>query len=433
MHKTARLLTSALVAALAFGGLQSATGQAGVGATVTAKYTLPDTPLAEVQNSVLKDSIKNDRKILLGGIGSDAWHGPNDADNEAWMVTDRGPNGQIRVDDKNRRTFPVPEFTPLIVRVQLDAGVIKVMQAIPILTADGAPVTGLSNLDEHDEVPWDFSAQVKLDLNPNGLDTEGMVRTSTGEFWLADEYSPSLIRVDATGKVVKRYVPAGLSYDASVAAALPEIFGKRKTNRGFEGLTISPDEKTLYVALQSPLANPDREVGDASRNTRILAFDVASEKAVAEYVYQFDDAVEFGGAENTADEMKVSALVMVTPTIMIVLERTDLVAKLYWVDLSKADNILGSAWDDAKTTPSLEAVADLASVNVKALPKTLLIDLDKLDAPDKIEGVALLDKSTLLIANDNDFALGDFGADGNNVDNGVKNQVWVIKLDTPLP
>jgi hypothetical protein len=433
MTKMFRPFMVIAVVALAFGSLHSAAGQSATGATVSAKYTLAEMPLGEAQNSVLKGSITNDRKMLLGGIGSDVWHGPSDAANELWMITDRGPNGQIRVDDKNRRTFPVPEFTPLIVRVQLDGSAAKVMELLPILTADGKPVTGLSNLEKHDEVPWDFAAKVQLTYNQNGLDSEGLVRTTAGEFWVADEYSPSLTRLDATGKVIKRYVPVGLAYDAAFAPALPEIFGMRKVNRGFEGLAISADEKTLYLGLQSPLANPDRKVGDASRNTRILAFDIASEKPVAEYVYQFDDAVEFGGAENTSDEMKVSGLIAVSPTMLLVLERTDLVAKLYLVDLSKADNILGSAWDDAKTTPSLEAVTDLAAANVKALPKTLVLDLDKLDAPDKIEGIALIDKSTLVIANDNDFDIGDFDAEGNHIGAGLKSQVWVITLDTPLP
>ena len=36
------------------------------------------------------------------------------------MVGDRGPNGQIRVEGANRRTFPVPEWTPLIAKVRVE-------------------------------------------------------------------------------------------------------------------------------------------------------------------------------------------------------------------------------------------------------------------------------------------------------------------------
>ena len=56
--------------------------------------------------------------------------------------------------------------------------------------------------------------------------------------------------------------------------------------------------------------------------------------------------------------MKVSALAMLDPWRMLVLERTDAVAKIYRVDLTKATNILGTAWDDVATSPSLEALDD---------------------------------------------------------------------------
>jgi hypothetical protein len=54
------------------------------------------------------------------------------------------------------------------------------------------------------------------------------------------------------------------------------------------------------------------------------------------------------------------------------------------------------------------------------------------DVPDKIEGVALLDESTVVIANDNDFDIGEFDADGNNVGDGTKSQVLVIQLNPAL-
>src|SRR5262245_54448551 len=82
------------------------------GGRVTATYTLPDLPIAQAQNAVLPGSVANDRALLLGGIGSDLWHGANDPPDQFWMVTDRGPNGQIRIDGANRRTFPIPDFTP---------------------------------------------------------------------------------------------------------------------------------------------------------------------------------------------------------------------------------------------------------------------------------------------------------------------------------
>jgi Esterase-like activity of phytase len=408
------------------------------GATVIMTSTLPEIPLGAFQNAVLPNSITNDRKLQVGAIGSDMWHGPNDPPNEFWLVSDRGPNGQVTVGRERRRTFPVPEFNPVILRVQMQGDSINVLSTMPILTQSGTPVTGLPNTDGRDEVPYDYTGQSRLPYNPNGLDVEGLVRTSAGDFWLCDEYSPSIVQVDNRGKVVKRYVPEGLHLDGAdypVVPRLPAIYGKRKINRGFEGMTISADEKTLYLVLQSPLSNPDKKTGDASRHTRVLVFDIASEKPVAEYVYRFDAIKDFDPDPKLGpDEMKLSAVALVNTTTLLIDERTDTAAKLYSVDMSQATNILGSTWDDTTTAPSLEALDDLAASNIVALPKTLVADLSKLAGmPKKIEGLMVLDQVTVAIVSDNDLDVGTFDERGNNVGEGVKTKIVRIGLAKPLP
>jgi Esterase-like activity of phytase len=407
---------------------------------VIATYTLPDTPIKAFQNAVLPGSVANDRKVLLGSVGSDLWHGPRDPRDEFWMITDRGPNGQIAVDGKNRRTFWVPEFNPTIVRVKTEGKAIKILDAIPIVGQSGKPVTGLPNLKDVDEAPYNYSAQELLPLNPNGLDTEGLVRTTAGDFWISEEYSPSIVHVDRTGKVIKRYIPEGLNLEGTdypVAKVLPSIYGKRKINRGFEGIALSGDEKTLYMVLQSPLLNPDRKTGEASRNTRVLVFDIPSEKVTAEYVYRFDVSKEFDrNPKNTPDEMKLSGVIAMNPTTLLILERTDLVAKLYSVDLSQATNVLGSKWNDTKTAPALEALADPAAAEVRVLPKSLVLDLSSLAGmPEKIEGIALIDQSTIAVSNDNDFDSEEskYDAAGNNIGKGKISQILGISLAKPLP
>jgi hypothetical protein len=405
---------------------------------IVAIYTLPEIPLGSFQNAVLPNSIVNDRKLHVGSIGSDMWHGLNDPPNEFWLVPDRGPNGQGMVGGERRRTFPMPEFSPVILRVQMRGGSIEVLQSMPILTQTGKPVTGLPNTDGRDEVPYDYSAQTKLHYNPNGLDIEGLVRTSAGDFWLCEEYSPSIVRVDPTGKVLKRYIPEGLTLDGvdyPVAPVLPAIYAQRKINRGFEGMTISADEKMLYLILQSPLYNPNKKTGDTSRHTRMLVFDIVSEKPVAEYVYRFDAIKDFAADPKLGpEEMKLSAVALVNPTTLLIVERTDTMAKLYSVDISKATNILNSQWDDTATTPSLEALDDLSASGVVVLPKTLVADLSKLPAiPDKVEGLVVLDQTTVAIVSDNDFDVGRFDENGNNVGAGVQTKIVVIGLPQPLP
>jgi hypothetical protein len=405
---------------------------------VIARYTLPDIKLADIQNSKLPGSITNDRKFLLGGIGSDMWRNSSDPANEFWVITDRGPNGQIRVEGSNRRTFPVPEFTPLILKVKAESGRINVLDVLPILGQSGKPVTGLSNINGYDETPYNYNAQERLPLNPNGLDTEGIIRAKSGDFWLCDEYNPSIIKVDSTGKVVKRYIPESVELtgtDYPVSKVFPSIYNKRRGNRGFEGIAISPDEKTLFITLQSPLRNPNSQTGDNSRNTRILAFDIASEKVTAEYVYQFDPIKEFDPTPNlNADEMKLSGIIALTNTKLLILERTDFVAKLYLVDTTTATNLIGSKWNDPATTPTLESLANPAVEGVTILPKELSINLDSLpDMPDKIEGIAVINRNTIAVINDNDFDIGDIDSEGNNIARNSKSQILYINLAKPLP
>lgn len=439
MTKTMRRGAAVAVCAFAVPAFPASTPGADAArkaATVVATHVLPDLSLGAIQNARWPGSLANERKVLLGSVGSDLWRSATDPVGEFWMLTDRGPNGLLKIDGESRRTFLAPEFDPAILRVKLDGGALRVLETIPIVTRSGKPVTGMPNTEGRDETPYDYSGQKKLPFNPNGLDTEGLVQTVNGEFWLAEEYGPSLLRVDRAGKVLKRYIPEGLKLegaDYAVEAALPAILGKRKINRGFEGLALSGDQKTLYLGLQSPLSNPDKKTGDASRNTRLFVFDIPSEKVTAEYLYRFEDSKQFDPAHSARDEMKISSLVFLKPDTLLVLERTDWVAKLYAVDLGKAVNILGSRWDDAAASPALEALPEAAD-EVKALAKTLVLDLkDLAGVPEKIEGVAIIDRGTIAVSNDNDFDVGEIDAAGNNAGKGVKSKILVIELSRPLP
>src|SRR5262249_48310527 len=124
------------------------------------------------------------------------------------------------------------------------------------------------------------------------------------------------------------------------------------------------------------------------------------------------------------------------PSPLPVLQQTDLLQKLYSVDISKATNILNTKWDDAKTAPALEALHDPARSQVRVLPKSLVLDLSSLSGmPEKIEGIALLDRHTIAVSNDNDFGCedGKYDAAGNDIEKGKKTQILVISLSKPLP
>ncbi|MEU6121812.1 esterase-like activity of phytase family protein [Streptomyces sp. NPDC047123] len=425
----------AVIAALTVAG--TATGQPTHGshkeARVTGTATLGDIPLGAFSNALLPGTVENDRGVDLGGIGSDLY--PAGREGEFWTVTDRGPNGQIKVDSKKRRTFPVPGFDPAIVKIRVRGDKVKVVSALPITTSSGKPVTGLPNQEGRDEAPYSYDAKTPVPYDANGLDTEGIVRASDGTFWLIDEYGPSLIHVSARGRVIKRYVPRGLQLrgaDYPVAEALPGVLLHRKTNRGFEGLALLPGGD-LVMAVQSPLSLPDEDAGDDSRTARLLRFSPKKDAVTAEYAYRFDPVGVVDPGEDDTSELKISSVVAVGRDRLLVQERTDKAARLQTVSLDRRANILGSKWDQATTQPSLEQLDDSAASGVPVLGKRLVVDLGTVDGvPGKIEGVARVDGRTLALINDNDFGMSDgpeaFDKNGRLVDSEVETSVTYVRL-----
>jgi hypothetical protein len=436
------------LAACAAGLVLFAAVNAGVGAQGGARLIqvaeLADMSLGTFHNSLFRfsaDHIVEDRGVRFGSLGSDIFQG--DSYNEFWTVTDRGPNG-----NPGRRTFLAPKFNPVILYVRVQGERISVLQALPILDAAGLPVTGLSNIDGFDEVPYDYSGTTLLNYNPNGLDTEGLVRTSGGHFWLVDEYSPSLIHLGPDGRIIDRFVPVDSTLATTLATTpnyrvkkyLPKILNTRRQNRGFEGLTISPDETTLYLAMQSPLDYPTSALGRASRSVRILRFDIGSERVTGEFVYFFDEVCAFlgqaAGCGVAPGEMKISSLTAISATTMLVNERTDLVAKIYRVDLSSATNILGGVWDTqaspaTATTTALERLANPASEGVTVLPKTLVVDLSTIPGmPNKIEGSALPRRDVLVVGLVDNATFTSSGRLSN--DTMAKSKLLFIQLAAPV-
>jgi hypothetical protein len=380
--------------------------------------------------------VPDDRGLNMGGIFSGLYHTQGDPENMFYAIADRGPNGQVTVGKDRRRTFPIPEYNPVIYKLTLQNDQVQIISATPIRTRNGKPVTGLSNTD-NDEVPYTYDGQTRLELNPNGLDIEGLARASDGTFWVCDEYSPSVAHITADGTVVRRLVPEGitLAADTDVRPVLPAIYAKRRLNRGFEGVTISQDGTRLFITLQSPLDFPTKEIGRASRMMRLLVVDTQKLMPVAEYVYVAEPISRFGETEQ--GEMKLSDVAFVNPTTLLVDERTDKVAHIYQVDLSGATNILGTRWSDPKNTSnSLEALTpeQLSANGITPVKKSLVADLSKVPGmPEKIEGLTVVNPTTIAIGNDNDFGFDKFDGSGRAVNNNLKNQLMILRLPQALP
>jgi hypothetical protein len=136
--------------------------------------------------------------------------------------------------------------------------------------------------------------------------------------------------------------------------------------------------------------------------------------------------------------MKLSGLVALSATQLLVLERTDDVAKVVLVDVAAASDIYLGVFDQVSHTPELESLADPSSQGVAVLPKSAVVDLSSLEGmPRKIEGLAVVNPEILAVANDNDFGLVDetrFDLAGNlSNDTGATSKVVYVKLDHQLP
>lgn len=250
-------------------------------------------------------------------------------------------------------------------------------------------------------------ARLSTDPRDARLDPEGIRVSPDGRsVYVSDEYGPYVYKFDrATGQRVRSYVlPDELAITVLSPQKDVEIASNtvgRVTNKGMEGLAITPDGRMLIGAMQANLEQ------DKKGSLRIVTIDVVTGQT-HEYAYKLTDGsgvseiLAVNDHEFLVDERDGAGMAD-TP----LLTDTASAAKfkeLFLIDLDGAQDITGKS-------------GDLSSY---AVPKTLFLDVVKalkgagIDArliPSKIEGIAfgqdiVMDgkaKHTLFVANDNDF------------------------------
>ena len=398
---------------------------------------------AEATNPRTLATAPNGTVLYNGGFGSSVAQDPNDP-TVFYLLTDRGPNAAGTA--ANSIIFGKADFTPQIGKFRMKDGLLTLEQTILLKNAAGQPLTGLPNpvgQGSTGETALDLTGQT-LAPSADGIDSEGLVLAADGSFWISDEYGPHIAHFDATGRTIERINPFGTG---TGGRTLPLVLARRRPNRGMEGLTITPDGKTLVGLMQSPMYNPSSSAVSGSLVLRVVTFDLAT-GATRQYAYLMESASLTGCSEIAA----------ITGTTFLALERDGLYGgnapapatfkRVYKFDLagatdiSDASNTAAGKLYGGLTVEQLKDRTGLTTAGITPVIKTLVLDLLTGISPvyphDKAEGITLIGNDMLAISNDDDFGVVDNGANGfatktlpatGKVD---LNRIYFVKLAAPL-
>lgn len=229
--------------------------------------------------------------------------------------------------------------------------------------------------------------------------------------YVSEEYGPFLYEFDlASGRRIRSLpIPIKFLIDFPAATAEEELeknLTGRQTNRGLEGLAITPDGHRLVAILQDPLlqdsafGSEHKPVGVANR---LLDLNLETGD-LREYVYLLE-----------SPENGVSEILAINEHEFLVLERDTRSGaaarfkKIFRIDLGAASNVRA-----VKSLPinGASVLASMEHQDIVPAAKTLFLDLLQAgihDMPEKMEGLTfgpdLEDgRHLLIISSDNDFS-----------------------------
>lgn len=376
----------------------------------------------------------------IGGIGSAIEILP---DGGIVMLSDRGA-GDGTIDYRPRLQF----FTMTRNGSKLD---LQLVRTVVLRDSEGRAFTGLFPDRPAAEPPQREDGRMCLD-------PEGLALAPGGNFFISEEYLPSIREFTPDGRFVRRFaVPPEVlpstarGRDFANDSRKKAVTG-RDPNRGFEGLTLLPDGR-LAAILQSGLAQDGgRQAGFA----RLFLFDGRDGAAVAAYRVAFPPAAELDaiappGATLKASHLVYCALATLPDGRLLALERDNHGADgsaapdparwkaVVLLDPAGADDILGR-----------DEVADAAPVartflfNLAALD-TASVGLPREALPAKWEGLAVAGvedgRLRLLLSSDNDFLAPTLLLrEGDGPPSPVPfpraeqaQDTWIIEVETPVP
>jgi len=370
---------------------------------------------------------------------------------EFWTISDRGVN----IDAANAnlagcrptydKIYSFPNYVPKIHRIRIVGSSIKVLQTITMKRPDGSGASGIINPTGFGSTALEVaSTDTVLDCNNFnlkttakdvwGIDSEGLVVDAEGNFWIAEEGGPTIWKLNKNGVVVKRYTPyANLVGAEPQDVAIDTVFKYRKNNRGFEGLSITPNGK-IYAIIQSPVLYPSKAIGEGSRIHRILEINPLTNETRM-FAYLNDGIIGASGSNQIRlRDWKIGDMAAINNDEFLVIEQalrgtTDR-KFIYKINISNATNVNSGLYSGV----TLEALVDqtgLTNNSITPVQKTLFMDLLANNWPsnlEKAEGLAIINDSTFALVNDNDFGQYSPAENGLAVSNGILSHLFTYGL-----
>ena len=308
---------------------------------------------------------------------------------EFFAISDRGPNYPIK--DTNKIVMFYPQFSPTIVKIEIEPNVKAIVKSFMNIKYSGKAITGLNvNQEGKDEEIYDANLNK---IVPNlGLDTESIAIMKNGNFVIGDEYYPSISIVDSkTGNIIKRLTPGN---------GLPEVLKYRNFNRGFEALAVAPNGK-IYAILEGVL-NLDAHSNKNGKFIRLLEIDLEASN-VRTYAYPFDYL-----KYKDSSKVKIGDIAAIDNENFLIVEQGPTIDKkytniIYKISLQDATDISNIKLANGQ---ELE-YGDFADLkNIQFITKKLILSPRNYGwEEDKLEGLTIIDSTSIAITNDTDFAI----------------------------
>lgn len=382
------------------------------GISLTNALTIPGE-----STDLYKPESKSANDNRLGGFFSDLYY--DRSQNVYYGLSDRGPGG----------------------------GVIPYNTRVEKFSLDVDKNTGaISNFKLLDTILFTKNNQNFNGLNPKLLngnsavlglshDPEGFTIASNGNFYVSDEYGPSVYEFNPNGSFKRAFTtPENLipkvGNDPNYTDS--NLTSGRQSNRGFEGVTITPDGSKLYALFQDPLIKEGSPDERSSRNLRLVEFDTKTGKSSGQYIYQLEDIADINNRiPGDADDFKstqqgrnigISSITALNDKEFLVLERdnrgigvddptgkTPVGSKrVYKIDLTGATDVSGISLVGTNNLPS--GVTPVSKSSSPFIDIANILKTSGQPIPDKLEGLAigpqLADGSyAILVGTDNDFSV----------------------------